>query len=690
MSRALDSLGRARRWLESLRVVRYAWDNPSAEADARTILSSPKVGGWLGLEVLLLIVVGASTLLIAPAEEREIRDLLEVNGAGAVLIDASFLLMAALFTLLFPFRAAGLLEGPRWRGYLDQVITTGVSPLRYFAGKWATTQPLLAGLLLAALPFVMLYGLLGGANWGRVVVGFALLFLYANLILAVVCGLSALLHEVAAVVVTLAIFVGLFALSVLPVPSVIGSFTPVRYFIQPMIAPLGGAEAAMLAKVYGDPNLLGLHVPWLLWVVLSWAALAGCAALCCALGPLHTFVPCLNNFGALVFPGDKKRFRFRKVRPFLTRRTELAFLFDNRSPRIGRWALPLRALQLSFVLGGLALVLFSAAFANPVMSLIVHEAVFVMHTSATVIVLVLALFLLTSGRVQSLARFRLAGLRIPLFVFDLAVFMGLLAGLVVLHLAVFSLSWADLAMPRPFWNRSGTAQELFVRCSVVLGILLPLALSTFLVMKLVGTRWLGKGWVFLMGAIWVFFLGLVPALLVALSKAFAQADNLGIRPWKLPIYALAMTSPTTQGMAMLEQAPRWIRSEHWLLTRGYWFWHALLLAYLGALSWRMHRSTLQEAAVFESLDPHSDAEAAGHPPCPECESLLQVPQPYSDWGGMWITSLFKTVRCLDCSTEFDSRTGKVHKQRNFYLALIRTGATGAGLVALTLVLLRFA
>lgn len=685
----MDSLARAARWLESRRAVRYAWDNPSAEADARTILSSPKLGGWLGLEVLLLIVVGTSTLLVAPAEEREIRDLLEVNGAGALLIDSSFLLIAKLFTLLLPFRAAGLLEGPRWRGYLDQVITTGVSPFRYFAGKWATTQPLIAGLLLAALPFITLYGLLGGADWGRVVVGYVLLYLYANLIVIVVCGLSALVHEALAVVLTLALFIGFNALAYLPVPSVIGSFTPVRYFIQPMIAPLGGSEAALLAKVYGDPNLLGLHVPWLLWVLGSWSALAACAGLCCALGPLHTFVPCLNNFGALVFPGDKKRFRFRKVRPFLARRTELAFLFDNRSPRLGRWALPLRALQLSFLLGGLALIVFCAGFAHPAMSLMPHEGVFVIHTSATVIVLVLALFLFTSGRVQSLARFRLAGLRIPLFVFDLAVFVGLLAWLVALHLAVFSYSWADLAMPRPFWNRSGTPRELFVRCSIVLGILLPLALSTFLVMKLVGTRWLGKGWVFLMGAIWVFFFGSIPALLAVLSKAFSQADNLGVRPWKLPVYALSLISPSTQAVAMLERAPRWIRQEHWLLSRGYWFWHALLIGYLSVLSWRMHRSNLAEAAVFDSLDPHSDAEAAGNPPCPECESLLQVPQPYSDWGGMGITSLFKTVRCLDCGAEFDSRTGQVHKQRNFYLGLFRYGSLGVGLVALTLIVLRF-
>ena len=38
-------------------------------------------------------------------------------------------------TLVVPFRASGLLEGPRWRGYLDQLVTTGLSPLRYYAGE---------------------------------------------------------------------------------------------------------------------------------------------------------------------------------------------------------------------------------------------------------------------------------------------------------------------------------------------------------------------------------------------------------------------------------------------------------------------------------------------------------------------------------------------------------------------------
>jgi hypothetical protein len=675
-------------WLESRPVFRYAWDNPSAEADARSILTSPKVGGWLGLEILLIIATAVGTLIIAPAEERDLRDVLDVVGAGGILIDATFLTITVFLTLILPFRASGLLEGPRWRGYMDQLITTGVSPLRYYAGKWASSQPFILALLLASLPFVVLFGLLGGADAGRILVGYTLLYLYANLVLSVACGLGALVHEGLAVALTLSLFGFAVFLSFAPVPSVVGSFTPVRYFVQAAVGPMSGAVAQQIIQLYGSPTLMGVTLPWLPFTLGLWGLIFASMVLTCTLGPLHTFVPGLNNFGALVFHGDKKRFRFRKVRPLLSRRTELAFLFDNRPPALGRWALPLRGLQLTFFLGLVPLLMFSGAFCHPFMKEIPHEIVLASHSTCVGAALMLGLLLLNTGRAQSLARFHLGVFKVPQYLFDVGAFVLLLAWICVLHLLSFALTWEDLAAPRPFWTRSGNPQELFHQTTVSLGVVIPMALSTFLVMKLAASRWLGKGWVLALGVLFVFFMSTVPALLVGLSNFCADPDRAHLNGWAAPIYALAQMSPATQLVTLLDRAPRWIRSEHWLVMRGFWFWHALLIAFLGFLCARSHASAMQEADVFAAADPYRDAVAAGNKPCPRCESVLQVPLAFPSYGGVLLTRFVKEVRCLDCGQAFLGPTGQPRGRLFFYTGLLLTFILVGGAVMLTLLLLK--
>ena len=69
---------------------------------------------------------------------------------------------------------------------------TTVGYLRYHAGKWATCQPFFLSLLAASLPFVVLFGLLGGATIGRTALAYGLLYAYANLLLLVTMGLMGL------------------------------------------------------------------------------------------------------------------------------------------------------------------------------------------------------------------------------------------------------------------------------------------------------------------------------------------------------------------------------------------------------------------------------------------------------------------------------------------------------------------
>ncbi|MBL4847787.1 MAG: hypothetical protein JKY65_19915 [Planctomycetes bacterium] len=675
MNERLQKLGT---WLENSWLVRYAWDNPSAEQDARSILSAPKVGLWLGLEVLAILIATGSMLVIAPAEEREFRDLLETVGTGGVLIDTTFLTITALLALIVPFRASGLLEGPRWRGYLDQVITTGLSPLRYFAGKFAASQPFFLAILLASFPFVTLFGLLGGADWGRVFFGYLLLYLYANLLLAVACALGSLMHEILAVLLTLILAVLGNMAAWLPFPAVFATYSPARYFLLPSVETISGSEAALLKELYGVVQLFGFSLPWLGWTLAVWALLLVLCLLTCALGPLHAFVPGLNNFGTLVLPGDAKRFRLRKFRPFVARRTELAFLFDNRPVILNRWVLPLRAVQILALLSLFSVQLFASNFTHPFMKDIDHEVVVGGEVALISILAVLSVTLLTAGRAQALTQFRLAGLAIPQVVFDVAVMVFFLAGLSALHVLGWGYAWEDLSQPRSFWRSMGDPRDLFRLGSLALATLIPLTLSTFLLMKLLSARFLGKGWVFLAAFIFLMFFMIFPLILIPVSEALATSKILGARDWAEPIYFMSLASPTSQGMALLESPPRWIEGQHWLFERGFWFWQGLLILYLGGLCVRAHWAVLQTASIFSSDSPES--EARGKHPCPRCRSPLQIPTPYTAWGGILFTYLLKSVRCLECGADFDGPTGKQRPQRAFYVGLVRYAILGGALV----------
>jgi len=665
-------------WLENSWLVRYAWDNPSAEHDARSILSAPKVGIWLGLEVLAIVIATGCMLIVAPAEEREFRDLLEIVGTGGVLIDTTFLTITALLALIVPFRASGLLEGPRWRGYLDQVITTGMSPLRYFAGKAASSQPFFIAILLASFPFVTLFGLLGGADWGRVFFGYLLLYLYANLLLAVACALGSLLHEVLAVLLTLTLAILGNLAAFMPFPAVAATYSPARYFMLQSIETMSGSEGALFRELFSTVNLFGLQMHWLTWTLIVWALLLLLCGLTCALGPLHAFVPGLNNFGSLVLPGDAKRFRLRKFRPFVTRRTELAFLFDNRPVALNRWVLPLRAFQILALLSLLAVQLFASNFAHPFLKDVNHEAVVFGEITLLCMLAIMAVSFLTSGRAQALTRFRLAGLSIPQVVFDTGVIVFFLAGVVGLHGIGWAYAWEDLSQPRSFWRSMGDPRDLLRLSSIALSALIPVTISTFLLMKLLSARFLGKGWIVLSACVFLLFFAIFPMILIPMSEALAMSKIEGARDWARPIYFLALASPTTQGMALLDHPPRWIESGSWLFERGFWFWQAVIILYLGGLCYRAHRAVLQTATIFAGSIPAK--EARGEKPCPRCRSPLQIPTPYTAWGGILLTSLMKEVRCLECGADFHGPSGKQRPQRAFYIGLVRYGFLGLALL----------
>jgi len=641
------------------RFVAYVWDNPSAEHDARTILSSPKIGMWLGLEVLLVLIGCSIAFFALPESDRVFRQAQVAVGTGPYLISAALITVSAFLTLIVPLRASGLMEGPRWRGYMDQLITTGVTPLRYYAGKWATSQPFFLGLLAATLPIVVLFALLGGVSLGRTLVAYVLLYAYCNLLLAVACALGVVLHEVVALLATWLIFSTATIFEYTPTPSTFAAWTPHRFLLQPFVGPMAGAGAGPAEGLYGAPLPFGFEVPWAAWALGLWAVVFLLAGVTCCLGPLHAFVPGLNNFGAVVLAGDAKRLFFRRIRPFLTRRVELAFLFENRGPRLVRRTLTLRALQQVGILAVLAVVLFGAALHPVVIAEMrdLEDEMTVLHALAAGLWLLALLYVLATGRTDAMQRQRVGPLRIPLLAYDVGVFFVAAAVLYGVHALSIGAVWSDLAQAGATrrWDAVRTPEAYFVRTSTILGIMTTTVFGAFLLMKVVGCRVLGRGTVFFLTLLYLLALLLVPVFFVALSASLLQAEEPSIRPLGRPLWVLGQISPAT-AIASVAGLPRELRDvDSWLVERGFWLWHAIWIGLLSVQALASHRGLWREAAL---ADGDARPLLTSGAPCARCHSRLAAPVDWTWWGGLLGPLLLGYVRCAECHAHYRRATGR--------------------------------
>lgn len=655
-------------------------DNASFELAVREILLSYKLAAWLGGTALGVSVVALAWGLASG--ESEAASFLVAVGPGRALIGSALLALTALLTLVAPLRALGQLDAVRWRGYLDQLVTTGIPPWRYFAGQWAANQPLILLILAASAPLVLLFGLLGGADWGRTLASYGLLYAYANLLLLVSYALGVLVHEGIALAVTCALFLAALLVDLAPVPSTLAAWTPARYIVAPFAPALAGADAARLEQLYGAAAPFGVTVPWPAWALALWLLVGLAAAITCALGPLHAFVPGLNNFGAVVLPGDGKRGALRRFRPFLTRRVELAFLFENRGPSLTRWALPLRTLQQLLLLGLAATLAFAVAFDPAVIAEVTLGDLRALHAAALLTVVAMALATFTTARVRSLQQLPVGPWRIPQLACDAAGFTLFLGLLVLLHALAFSAAWDELAAARI--GRWGflSPEELLASCSLVLAVVLASAGSTFLAMRVIGAEAVGQGEVLLNAVPYVLLLVVIPlgGLVGALGILEARLESL--EHLVRPLLIFAQLSPATP-VVLATTSPGVTLPAGFLVERGFWLLHPLWTAYLLLLTWTTQRAAREEAEVLEAQARGEAGSGVRGAPCAECGGVLSVPLALAWWGGALAPRALGYVRCLECRAAFRAATGKPARLLELRVFALRALAFGA-LIALVI------
>lgn len=286
-------------------------------------------GYLVGLTALILNagMLGVIAMLIdSPSGFRRLLQTLDFGGLLGLLLCGGAI---AAVTLLVPLRQTGLFLAPRIGRYFDQIVLSGISPLRYMAGTIVAQNLFFALILFMMVPWFTLALSIGGMHFGTFLGNLFLIWLYSMLLAVSTAALSLYVTEPLAFgAVTLASLF-LSVLSLLPIPLQPGLVTPVPALLA-SVPQLMLAAAPMFGSQIGYAETFVLTT-----VVMSAVIVAGLLQL--HFGPLFGLIRDNSAFGEVVHEGDnrlKRRFRFRL---HIQRPSELAFFYQNRSPLLSRW-----------------------------------------------------------------------------------------------------------------------------------------------------------------------------------------------------------------------------------------------------------------------------------------------------------------------------------------------------------------
>lgn len=308
------------------------YHSPTAFRDVKNLLSGIKIGGVMSL-THGMVLASLSICLLLVVEERDFRELVAYGTLGEVLILSALMGLTVGVALFTPAFMIGLFDGPRWRGYLDQIVVTGISPMQYVSGRIFSGTLVLIMMSLSMLPYLFFSQNLGAIHWIRFVYGVLLIILWGMSLMMLFAAFSIYFHEVVCffIVAMIALISG--GIGLAPFPGAWGALTPVRYLILPLLSSVlqnaRGSERELIETLYSSVYLGYWKIPIAIYTPLI-SILTGfiCYRFLQA-GPRHRFIPGLNNFGVVVFHGDHRRRGFWRLRWNLKRQVERIFFFEN-------------------------------------------------------------------------------------------------------------------------------------------------------------------------------------------------------------------------------------------------------------------------------------------------------------------------------------------------------------------------
>ncbi|MEK7484554.1 MAG: hypothetical protein AABZ60_09530 [Planctomycetota bacterium] len=308
------------------------YHSPTAFRGWKALLTGLKIGTLMsGTHALVLLCFGFIVLLCH--EERSFRELFSEGTFGHLLVLSA---MGGLF-ISISFAAighmAGMFDGVRFRGYFDQIVVTGISPLRYLSGQFLSGTATFLLMSLSMIPYFVFGETLGFGGWLWFSYGIFLIFFWGIVLMFLVSALTVFFHEVLSAFLTIAFAFGFGFLSLTPVPGLWGGITPIRYLVQPVISNLAGTgntrDAGIFETFYKYAFLGYWKIPIFLYTPLVYIFIIGICYRILYVGPRHLLLPGSNNLGVVSFPGDFKKRGFWRLRWNLKRQIDRFFFFEN-------------------------------------------------------------------------------------------------------------------------------------------------------------------------------------------------------------------------------------------------------------------------------------------------------------------------------------------------------------------------
>ncbi len=253
----------------------------------------------------------------------------------------------AFASVLIPMRLSVVFMGPRIGRYFDQIVLSGISPLKFLIGKVTSQNLFLALVLFLLLPWFVLVLALGGLHLGVFLGNLMLVWLYCMMLAMVMLWLSLYVNEVFAMLILVYFAVVFCAIGCAPIPGQ-------PFVITPFPALMHSVYVAVEASDY---DLTKSYLSVFGSCVLGMTLITGIAFVGVYLGPLYGIVRDNSTFGEVVKPGDSRRKRRFRFRLHIQRPSEIAFFYENRGTAFRRYEGLLRwaaALGCLLILAGLA------------------------------------------------------------------------------------------------------------------------------------------------------------------------------------------------------------------------------------------------------------------------------------------------------------------------------------------------
>lgn len=304
---------------------KFFTESPTYGRDRANLISGLTIGTaalFLNGAVLMLVL----PLLFMP-DAPSLQRLTDNLGFGQLMALVLLGGSSAFATLLIPLRLATVFFEPRIGRYFDQIVLSGISPLRFVIGK-ATSQNLFLGLMLfLLLPYLVLSLTLGGVDLGFFAAGLFLVWLYCLSLALATLWISLYVNEFLA------------AAFVIGLASIICLLGSMPFQIQPFVL---SPFPALFNPVYTTIPETKFRVAQEFRLVFASCALGMSAFIVSALfaiflGPLYGIIRENSTFGEVVRAGDSRRKRWFRFRLHIQRSSELAFFYENRSDRILRY-----------------------------------------------------------------------------------------------------------------------------------------------------------------------------------------------------------------------------------------------------------------------------------------------------------------------------------------------------------------